>query len=108
MHVAANGKKALKVNLISNFQYLYYVAYVMADAGYDVWILNHRGNYYSRLNLYMNPNDPTSGFWDFSFEDIGLKDYPPAFDYIREVTRQLKLYVIGHSMGTSAMLTLLG
>lgn len=31
------------------------VAYVMADAGYDVWLPNHRGNIYSRQNLYKDP-----------------------------------------------------
>lgn len=83
-------------------------AYVMADAGFDVWILNHRGNFYSRQNLYMNPDDPASGFWNFSFEDIGLKDYPPTLKYIQQITKQPKLYAIAHSMGTSALLTLLG
>lgn len=87
---------------------MYYVAFVMADAGYDVWIVNHRGNYYSRKNSYLDPDDPSSGFWNFSFEEIGLKDYPPTFVFIRGVTGQPKLYVVAHSMGTSAMLTLLG
>lgn len=80
-------------------------AYVMADAGYDVWLPNHRGCFYSQRNLYKNVDD--SSFWDFSWDDIGLYDYPPIFDYIRIATNQPKLYVIAHSQGTSSILALL-
>lgn len=84
------------------------VAYVMADAGFDVWLPNHRGNIYSRQNLFKNPDNPADDFWDFAFDDIGLKDYPPTFDYIRKITNQPKLFVISYSQSTSSMLALLG
>lgn len=48
-------------------------AYVLADAGYDVWLPNNRGNFYSRKNLFMDPNDTASGFWDFSWDDIAFE-----------------------------------
>ena len=83
-----------------------YLAYVMANAGYDVWMLNDRGNFYSRHNLYMDPDDPRSGFWKFSWDTIGFKDYPPTFEYIRNITNQQKLYVIAHSQATSSILAL--
>lgn len=75
---------------------------------FDVWLPNHRGNIYSRHNLYKNPDDPKDDFWDFAFDDIGLKDYPPTFDYIRKITKQPKLFVISYSQSTSSMLALLG
>lgn len=82
-------------------------AYVMADENYDVWIVNNRGNFYSRNHSNKSPNDRNSGFWDFSWDDIGLLDYPATFEYIRQMTGQSKLYVVAHSQGTSALMALL-
>lgn len=100
-------KKRWKLILFLIF-ILYGVAYVMADAGYDVWIINSRGNYYSRKHSNLNPDVPSSGFWNFTPETIGLNDLPPSFVFILKVTGQPALYVIAHSMGTTEMLTLLG
>lgn len=79
----------------------------MADAGYDVWMPNQRGNFYSRRNLCMDPDDPASAFWNFSWDDIGIKDFPPIFDYICDATNQPKLYVIAHSQGSTSMIAFL-
>lgn len=87
--------------------HLYHVAYVMADAEYDVWLPNQRGNFYSRRNSHMDPDDPESGFWNFSWDDIGLGDYPPIYDYILEITKQPKFYVIAHSQGAGSTIALL-
>lgn len=44
------------------------LAYIMADAGqFDVWLPNSRGNTYSRRHVSKNPDNPLSGFWDFSW-----------------------------------------
>lgn len=39
------------------------LAFVLADAGYDVWMGNARGTRFSRKNLNISPKDPA--FWDF-------------------------------------------
>lgn len=49
------------------------IAYVLADANFDVWILNCRGNFYSRENIFMDPDNPANGFWDFSWDDIAFE-----------------------------------
>lgn len=38
--------------------------FVMADAGYDVWIGNIRGNFYGRRHMHLSPDEEK--FWDFT------------------------------------------
>jgi len=40
-------------------------AFVVARAGYDVWLGNSRGNRYSRGHIKYTTND--AEFWDFDF-----------------------------------------
>ncbi|XP_054838911.1 lipase member M-like isoform X1 [Eublepharis macularius] len=73
------------------------LGFFLADAGYDVWILNTRGSSWSRrhqnLSIYQEE------FWDFSFHEIGVYDIPAAINFILQKTEREGLYYIGHSQG---------
>lgn len=82
-------------------------AYIFADAGYDVWLPNARGNFYSRKHKTKDPDLSSSGFWDFAWYEIGIYDLPAVIDYVLQETLSPKVYCIGHSQGTTELIALL-
>ncbi|KOB70584.1 Lipase [Operophtera brumata] len=83
------------------------LGYLLADAGYDVWLGNARGNYYSRQHISLNPDSILNkDFWRFSWDQIGLYDLPAFIDYILKINGQDKLHYIGHSQGGTSFLVL--
>ncbi|XP_011498382.1 PREDICTED: lipase 3-like [Ceratosolen solmsi marchali] len=81
------------------------LAYLLVDAGYDVWLMNMRGNFYARRHKNLKPKEEK--FWRFSWHESGLFDTASSIDYILNVAGQKKLSIIGHSMGSTISLVLL-
>ena len=77
------------------------IVYAMADAGYDVWIPNIRGNRYSRDHLFLDYDD--NNYWNYTFEDMALKDQKTYWEYIMKTTGYEKLGFVAHSQGTTQM-----
>ncbi|XP_045882238.1 gastric triacylglycerol lipase isoform X1 [Meles meles] len=75
------------------------LAFILADAGYDVWLGNSRGNTWARRNLYFSPDSVE--FWAFSFDEMAKYDLPATIDFILKKTGQEKLHYVGHSQGTT-------
>uniref|UniRef100_A0A8R1DPS2 Lipase n=1 Tax=Caenorhabditis japonica TaxID=281687 RepID=A0A8R1DPS2_CAEJA len=77
--------------------------FVFADAGFDVWMGNFRGNTYSRQHVSLNPNEQK--FWDWSWDQIAQFDIPAQIGKALEVSGQSSLHYVGHSLGTLTMFT---
>ncbi|XP_059165811.1 lysosomal acid lipase/cholesteryl ester hydrolase-like [Physella acuta] len=81
------------------------LGFILADAGFDVWMGNTRGNTYSRQHVRLQPDDPK--FWEWSFDEMAQYDTPAFIDFVLEQTKQDSLFYIGHSQGTTMAFALL-
>ncbi|XP_068623175.1 lipase 3-like [Battus philenor] len=80
------------------------LGFILADAGYDVWLGNLRGNQYT-THLNLTRSDPR--FWEYSFHEHGKYDLPTQIDKVLNVTGLPRLLYIGYSMGTTSFFTMM-
>ncbi|XP_063697756.1 lipase 3-like [Culicoides brevitarsis] len=73
------------------------LGFMLADAGYDVWMLNARGTSFSTAHKHLDPQ--SKNYWDFSWHEIGMYDVPAAINYILQKTKHKKVHYVGHSQG---------
>lgn len=73
-------------------------AFVLADAGFDVWLGNVRGNTYGLRHVkYPVHSDE---FWNFSWDEMASQDLPAMLNFVTNKTSQSSIYYAAHSQGT--------
>uniref|UniRef100_A0A914UT30 Lipase n=1 Tax=Plectus sambesii TaxID=2011161 RepID=A0A914UT30_9BILA len=72
--------------------------FMFADAGFDCWFGNFRGNVYSKRHVQLDPN--SHDFWKFSWDQMASKDLPAMIQKVLDITGQDQIYYVGDSMGT--------
>ncbi|XP_071452783.1 lipase 3-like [Hetaerina americana] len=80
------------------------LGYLLAEAGFDVWMMNLRGASVSKMHTTIP--ECTDEFWDFSWHEMGMYDLPAVIDYILATTKTEKVDVIGFSLGTNLMVVM--
>eukprot|EP00898_Chlorokybus_atmophyticus_P005540 jgi/Chlat1/5988/Chrsp4S06298 len=74
------------------------LGYLLADAGFDVWLGNVRGNVYSMRHTSLSPLQDE--FWRFSWDEMALLDLPAMLEYAMATSGRSSVYYIGFSQGT--------
>lgn len=75
------------------------LAFLLARAGFDVWLGNVRGNYLPDSHTHTRADNHT--FWEFSWHEMGVYDVPAMVDYILARAGARQLFYLGHSQGTT-------
>lgn len=81
------------------------LAFLLADAGFDVWMANSRGNVFSRKHTTYDITSDT--FWAFSFDEMAEYDLPAVLDFIQQTTGQERISFVGFSQGSTVALAAL-
>lgn len=78
--------------------------FILADAGYDVWLGNFRGNYNGRGHVNMSTDD--ENFWKFSFHEMGVYDLPAFVDHILRISGSTQLTLVCHSYSNAVTMVM--
>ncbi|KAL4438220.1 hypothetical protein ABPG77_010581 [Micractinium sp. CCAP 211/92] len=77
------------------------LGFILADAGFDVWLGNSRGNGFSRNHTGLDPGK--AEFWDFSWDEMASFDVPAMVSRVLQQNGSPQLAYVGHSQGTTQL-----
>lgn len=78
---------------------------LLANHGYDVWLMSMRGTELSQDHDNLNRSDIK--FWDYCLDNFALGDVPSVVHYVRQITSAPKVAYVGHSQATFSIFALL-
>ena len=70
------------------------MAFILADAGYDVWMPNTRGNKYNKQHTSLNPEKDWKYWNNGSSVDMAKHDIPAFIEYVIEITEVKNITII--------------
>lgn len=83
------------------------LGFLLSDREYDVWMINFRGNRYSRNHTTLDATQILGEFWNFTWWEMGTEDLPAAITYILGVSNQTELQILGHGQGMTTYYVML-
>ncbi|KAJ8763469.1 hypothetical protein K2173_002352 [Erythroxylum novogranatense] len=73
------------------------LGFILADEGFDVWVGNVRGTFWSHGHVSLSVRDKE--FWDWSWQELAMYDLAQMLHHIISTTNS-KVFLVGHSQGT--------
>ncbi|CAN0878880.1 Triacylglycerol lipase 1 [Linum grandiflorum] len=73
------------------------LGFILADQGFDVWVGNVRGTFWSHGHVSLSEDDKE--FWDWSWQELAMYDLAEMMHHIYSATSS-KVFLVGHSQGT--------
>eukprot|EP00250_Pteridium_aquilinum_P002893 c13131_g1_i1 orf=270-1004(+) len=73
------------------------LGFILADAGYDVWIGNFRTTNFCHGHVIYTPTDKE--YWDWSIDELAEKDLVTLIGFVYRTTNK-RMHYVGFSQGT--------
>ncbi|KAL0482573.1 triacylglycerol lipase [Acrasis kona] len=75
------------------------LAFLLAAAGFDVWLGNNRGVQFARKHI--KHSESSGDFWAWSWQEMARYDFVSQINYVLDHTKSKQLSYVGHSQGTT-------